>query len=109
MTKSERQTANAIKAAMCALFGKSLDKPQTFNDGERQHTVTYKQIINAIPLKYIFYVDSIKVDSDGIWIWLKEQYDFDDCGCCGGTCHVDTLKQIKEQFSYGIIIRNTQP
>lgn len=51
------------------------------------------------------FVDSVLIDNDGIWIYLKEQYDFDDCGCCGGTCHVDTLKQVKEQFSYGVIPR----
>ena len=87
-----------------------LDKVITWEDSDGvTHSTTYRKVINAIPLKYIIFVDSVEIDSDGIWIYLKEEYDFDDCGCCGGTCHVDTLKQIKEQFSYGVIIRNTQP
>ena len=87
-----------------------LDKIITWEDSDGvTHSTTYRKVINAIPLKYIIFVDSVLIDEDGIWIYLKEQYDFDDCGCCGGTCHVDTLKQVKEQFAYGIITRNTQP
>ena len=87
-----------------------LDKVITWEDSDGvTHSTTYRKVINAIPLKYIIFVDSVLIDEDGIWIYLKEQYDFDDCGCCGGTCHVDTLKQVKEQFAYGIITRNTQP
>ena len=87
-----------------------LDKVITWEDSDGvTHSTTYRKVINAIPLKYIIFVDSILIDGDGIWVYLKEQYDFDDCGCCGGTCHVDTIKQVKEQFAYGIIIRNTQP
>lgn len=87
-----------------------LDKVITWEDSDSvTHSTTYRKVINAIPLKYIIFVDSVLIDDDGIWVYLKEEYDFDDCGCCGGTCHVDTLKQVKEQFAYGIIIRNTQP
>lgn len=87
-----------------------LDKKIEWEDSDGvEHSTTYRKVINAIPQKYIIFVDSVLIDEDGIWIYLKEEYDFDDCGCCGGTCHVDTLKQVKEQFAYGIIIRNTQP
>lgn len=83
-----------------------LDKVITWEDSDGiTHSTTYRKVINAIPLKYIIFVDSVLIDGDGIWVYLKEQYDFDDCGCCGGTCHVDTLKQVKEQFQYGIIVR----
>ena len=83
-----------------------IDKVITWEDSDGViHSTTYRKVINSIPLKYIIFVDSILIDNDGIWIYLKEEYDFDDCGCCGGTCHVDTLKQVKEQFNYGIIVR----
>ena len=83
-----------------------LDKKIEWEDSDGvTHSTTYRKVINSIPLKYIIFVDSVLIDGDGIWVYLKEQYDFDDCGCCGGTCHVDTLKQIKEQFSYGVIAR----
>ena len=83
-----------------------LDNKITWEDSDgRNHSTTYRKVINAIPNKAIEYVDSILIDDCGIWIYLKEEYDFDDCGCYGGTCHVDTLKQIKEQFNYGVIVR----
>lgn len=69
------------------------------------HSSTYRKVINAIPAKYIIFVDSILLDVDGIWIYLKEEYEFDDGRMCGGTCHADTLKEVKEQFKYGVIVR----
>ena len=69
------------------------------------HSTTYRKVINAIPVKYITFVDSVLVDDDGIWVYLKEQYDFDDCGCNGGTCHADTIKEVKELFKCGVIPR----
>ena len=104
MTTKEQNQAAAV--ALLAKYANICDRKVQWEDSDgKRHAATIRQVINAIPLKYMIYTDKILIDDEGIWVFLKEQYDFDDCGCNGGTCHVDTLKQVKEQFNYGIIER----
>lgn len=83
-----------------------LDKVIKWEDSDGViHSSTYRKVINAIPVKYIIFVDSVLLDVDGIWIYLKEEYNFNDGGMCGGTCHADTIKEVKELFKCGVIPR----
>lgn len=85
----------------------NLDKRIEWDDSERMRSTTYRKVINVIPDKFMEYVDDVHIDGDGIWVWLRQEYDFNDCSGAG-TCHADTLKEIKETFRNGIVKHSTE-
>lgn len=104
MTTNEQNKAAAL--ALLVKYANIRDQKIQWEDLDgKRHAATIRQVINAIPMKYMRFVDEILIDNDGIWVFLKCQYDFNDCGCNGGTCHENTLKAVKELFNCGIIER----
>lgn len=85
----------------------NLDKRIEWDDSERMRSTTYRKVINAIPDEFMEYVDDVHIDGDGIWVWLRQEYDFNDCSGAG-TCHADTLKEIKDVFRNGIVKHSTE-